>query len=398
MNPREVPILRRFFIHYHPNPQDRSFMSRAQTQLAEGLEVTVAVPDAHESEAVFGAPMARRGVQPVWLKIANHGTAPCRLHLVAIDPNYYTPLEAAAANHFSTGRRLVEFGLLGWVFLPFLLLLPVKLISAWRANRRMDGCFQEQSFRLRPILPGAEASGFVFTPFDAGTKVVHVRLMRPDDEKEFTFSISVPGLAADYLKRDVVDEIPDDRAIDCDLPKLLDRLHQSPRATSNAKSSRDGDPVNLVIIGRFPAILSAFGARWDQTETITLATCWKTTKAFVLGSEYRYSPVSPLYLFGRCQDFALQRARHSINERLHLRLWATPLRHSGLPVWIGQVSRDIGVRFTWKTWNLTTHRVDPDVDEARDYVLEDLLEAQRIELAGYFDGVGPCDKSAPRRN
>jgi hypothetical protein len=30
------------------------------------------------------------------------------------------------------------------------------------------------------------------------------------------------------------------------------------------------------------------------------------------------------------------------------------------------------VRFTWRTWNLTTHRIDPDVDEARDYVMEDL--------------------------
>ncbi len=59
--------------------------------------------------------------------------------------------------------------------------------------------------------------------------------------------------------------------------------------------------------------------RWDETETITFATCWKTFRAFFVGSEYRYSPVSPLYLFGRSQDFALQRVRRSINERLHLR-------------------------------------------------------------------------------
>ena len=94
----------------------------------------------------------------------------------------------------------------------------------------------------------------------------------------------------------------------------------------------------------------------------------------------------------------VQRIRQSINERLHLRLWATPLRHRGLPVWIGQVSRDIGVRFTWRTWNLTTHRIDPDVDEARDYVVEDLLRAERLELAGYVEGVGGCDEHSPRKN
>ena len=68
----------------------------------------------------------------------------------------------------------------------------------------------------------------------------------------------------------------------------------------------------------------------------------------------------------------------------------------GKSVWVGQVSRDIGVRFTTKTWNLTTHRVDPDVDEARDYVIEDLLQAGRVEATGYVDGVGPCDAARRR--
>jgi hypothetical protein len=95
---------------------------------------------------------------------------------------------------------------------------------------------------------------------------------------------------------------------------------------------------------------------------------------------------------------ALQRTRHSINDRLHLRLWLTPLRFEAQPVWIGQVSRDIGVRFTTKTWNLTTHRIDPDVDEARDYVVEDLLHALRVTAAGYVDGVGACTPAAPRHN
>src|SRR6185436_17338166 len=121
-------------------------------------------------------------------------------------------------------------------------------------------------------------------------------------------------------------------------------------------------------------------------------------RAFLVGTEYRYSPVSPLYLFGRSQDFALQMIRESINERLHLRLWLTELRFEGRPVWFGQVSRDIGVRLTLKTWNLTTHRIDPDVDESRDFVLEDLIEAERVERFGYVPGVGECDRADPRRN
>jgi hypothetical protein len=398
MSIAEIPILRRLGISYTPDTDDRSFMARAETQSVDNVDVTVAVLDRVESRRFFGIPMARRGIQPVWIRITNRGTVPYRLNMVSIDPNYYTPLEAAAANHFSNWRRLLGFGALAWLFLPLLFFLPLKLIGAWLANRRMDAHFQTHAFRLRPIWPGGESSGFIFTSLDVGTKIIHVRLLGSDDEKEFTFSVAVPGLDADHLRREFEDHCPAVNLIECDVAALQQRLCEFPRATSNGRGSREGDPVNLVVVGEFPTVLSAFGARWDETEIITLATCWKTVRSFLFGSQYRYAPVSPLYLFGRSQDFALQRVRRSINERMHLRLWSTPLRFNGRPVWIGQVSRDIGVRFTWKTWNLSTHRIDADVDEARDYVVEDLLKAGRIDIAGYVNGVGACDRETPRRN
>jgi hypothetical protein len=400
---------------YRPEPELRTYESRAQTQENANAHVTVAVLDAIEAARLFGVPLARRGIQPVHLRIANRSNRLMRLQLVQIDPNYYTPLEAAAANHFSIVKRLSAFGLIGILFLHLLVLIPFKLISAYRANRRMEEFFSEHAFHLRPIPPGGESDGFVFTSFDAGTKVVHVSLHTTgdlmdtftgqihahgtaDSDNEFTFSIPVPGIAADYLRRDFEAlELPGE-LVHCDVPTLTKRLTEMPAATGNAKDDRSGDPVNLVIVGEFETLLGAFAARWDESEIITLKTCWKTMRSFLLGSQYRYSPVSALYLFGRSQDIALQRARRSINERLHLRLWLTPLRLEGKCVWVGQVSRDIGVRFTTKTWNLTTHRVDPDVDEARDYVIEDLLQAGRVQATGYVDGVGPSDRTSPRRN
>ncbi len=59
-----------------------------------------------------------------------------------------------------------------------------------------------------------------------------------------------------------------------------------------------------------------------------------------------------------------QKPRHSVHVRNHLRLWLTPMRFQGKSVWIGQISRDIGVRFTFKTWPPVTHKIDPDIDEA----------------------------------
>ena len=278
----------------------------------------------------------------------------------------------------------------------------------------MDDFFRSQAFHLRPIPPGGTSEGFVFTSLDSGTKVVHISLHSTGDlldaagqvethgtseaASEFTFSIPVPGIAADYLRKDFDTLYAPASLVECDLPTLTQLLRDMPAATGNAKGTHSGDPVNLVVVGEFETLIGAFAARWDESEVITLETCWKTMRSFLLGSQYRYSPVSALYLFGRSQDVALQRSRRSINERLHLRLWLTPLRLQGKSVWVGQVSRDIGVRFTTKTWNLTTHRVDPDVDEARDYVIEDLLQAGRIDATGYVDGVGACDALTPRRN
>jgi hypothetical protein len=385
-------------IPYRPHPEERSYLQRAQVRQDEDLVVTAAVLDRRESERCFGVPLARRGIQPVWLEVRNNGKDPCRLRLASLDANYYPPLEAAYVNHFRLARRLVAFGVLAWLFLPLLALLPFKLLAARAANRRMNAFFQEQGIGWGPITPGATLAGFVFTSLDEGTKQFSVRLLGPGGAKDFAFSIAVPGLKIDSRGKQIDDLVKPEEIVECDEPELRKRLAALPRSTANRKGTHQGDPLNLVAIGDFDTVINGFGARWDETETIGLSSCWRTFKAFSLGSTYRYSPVSSLYVDGRCQDFALQRARETINERLHLRLWLTPLRFQGRPVWIGQISRDIGVRFTLKTLNLTTHKIDPDVDDARDCLLDELLEGGRVSLVAYVPGAGAADRNAPRHN
>src|SRR5262249_475716 len=143
-------------------------------------------------------PLARKGIQPLWLRITNRGAHPCRPRLASIDPNYYPPLEAAYANHFRIGWRLLEFGLLTLFFAHLLLLLPFKLWSPRRANRRMDAFFQQHALGWGVIRPGATVEGFVFTSLDEGTKQFAVKLLTADGVKEFAFSIPIPGLRIDH--------------------------------------------------------------------------------------------------------------------------------------------------------------------------------------------------------
>ena len=294
--------------------------------------------------------------------------------------------------HFAMGRRLVTFGLLGWLFLPVLPLLPLKLWGVRAANQHLNKLFRAMGFPTGVIPPGKKDSGFLFTPLDEAVKQIDIRLRGRSHSLDFPFMVEVPGLVLPHPIEEAAG-----KAKELDEAAFQLWLERQPRCTRNARGTIEGDPLNLVIVGDHASIEECMGA-WDETESLTLGTAWKTVKAFLLESQYRYSPVSPLYLGGRPQDLALQRARLSLNQRLHLRLWATSVRFDGQPVWIGQVSRDIGVCFTPRTWNLTTHLIDPDVDEARDYVLDGLRVAGRVARLGFVPGVQAAPPTDPRRN
>jgi hypothetical protein len=81
-----------------------------------------------------------------------------------------------------------------------------------------------------------------------------------------------------------------------------------------------------------------------------------------------------------------------------MRLWLAPFRCEGQPVWVGQVSRDIGVKLTRKSPTLTTHVIDPVVDESREYLLHSLLFHESVDRFAFVRGVGEAAAESPRAN
>ena len=69
-----------------------------------------------------------------------------------------------------------------------------------------------------------------------------------------------------------------------------------------------------------------------------------------------------------------------------MRVWRTSVNVNGTPVWVGQISRDIGVRLTSKI--LTTHKIDPEVDSARWYLMQDMFYSQSLRRYAFVKGVG----------
>ncbi len=346
-----------------PPPNDRIFVNTVRD-----ARVSTAVPSAAEAEQLFGVRLYDQNIQPVWIKIENLDDDELWFLPVGLDESYYTPIETSYRRH---GRS------------------PVL-------NPDTSRDYYRKRMRLR-IDAGDSRSGYIFTRVDEGTKSFNVDIIGVDDAYQMTFFIPVPGLRLDHYDVDWENLYPEDELVQVDRAGLIEGLRAMPCCVFDEAGKDTGDPLNIAMVGEPQQLHHAFmRAGWDETETIYTASLWKTMTSALSSSEYRYSPISALYVFGRAQDVAMQKARDSIHQRNHLRLWLTPMRYQGKPVWIGQISRDIGVRLTWKT--ITTHKIDPDVDETREYLVEDLAYAQSLAGLGYVDGVGRVSFDEPRGN
>jgi len=154
-----------------------------------------------------------------------------------------------------------------------------------------------------------------------------------------------------------------------------------------------------VIVNREGQFGVAFGRQgWYMTEVLSFGNVFKLIGAFLFNKTWETSPVSSLYVFGRQQDFALQKARATIHKRNHLRLWLAPFTCEGRAVLVGQISRDIGLRFTFKAPGWVTHKIDPEVDEARDYLTQEMLTSGSVDQVAWVDGVGKASRDQPRQN
>jgi hypothetical protein len=67
-------------------------------------------------------------------------------------------------------------------------------------------------------------------------------------------------------------------------------------------------------------------------------------------------------------------------------------------VWVGQISRDIGTKLTTQTRSFTTHRISPEVDQDRYYILQDLLLTGEAYWLAFASGVGVSSPANPRTN
>lgn len=355
----------------------------APEQSRDGVRVRARMLSALEAEAHLGVPLHRHGIEAAFVSVDNASNDPLWVMEASLDPDLYSADEAALVS----GRRIGR-----------------------DARERLRQHFRNHSLRLR-IGPGDRAAGLVFLPRSEGGRFLNLRLVgdvwherqqreagQPGRDLSFGFVLRTPDREVDYLSRDPVAATPA-ASITVDADTLRARLEELPCCVTDRDGERQGDPLNLVLVGERATVLDALtrsGFRF--THRIDARTVWREIVAAVTGKAYPVAPVSDLYLFGRAQDFAMQRARDLLAQRNHLRLWMSPWRFEGRPVWVGQISRDIGIKLTALSPTFTTHVIDPQVDTTREYLLHALMDAERIDRFGFVPGVGDSSRMLPRSN
>jgi len=164
-------------------------------------------------------------------------------------------------------------------------------------------------------------------------------------------------------------------------PELLDRF---PRRVMDAQGN-PGDNTNFVIVGNEQRVLQTFeAAGWVKVDREKRDAVLHTILSTLTKQAYVELPMSELTLFGRVQDYGLAHAVpiQVVAQRHHLRLWKAPFAVEGQELWIGAATHDIGFDRDQRN-NGVTHKIDPNVDDEREFVGRSLDETGLVAKLSY---------------
>ncbi|WZO99261.1 LssY C-terminal domain-containing protein [Isosphaeraceae bacterium EP7] len=167
------------------------------------------------------------------------------------------------------------------------------------------------------------------------------------------------------------------------------KLANAPKTTLTSQGI-PGDPLNVGLIGQEADVVGAMlAAGWNPADPITLVSSLKIAGSVVFRRPDPRAPVSNLFLFGRKQDLAFEKAAGtSARKRHHVRFWkSVDLGTRDTPLFLGSATFDVSVGLSHLTGEVT-HHIAPDIDAQRDSLLADLTRAGKLAEIYQVTGVG----------
>jgi hypothetical protein len=311
-----------------------SVISRAEAQSSGPVTVRSSVPGAAETADIFGLPLYEQGVQPIWIEVHNGGAHSLRYAPVGTDRNYFSPLEVAWKHRG-----------------------PFNDESRMQMNKRFHDLAMP-----RQIEAGQTASGFVFSNYRQGVKAFNIDLFGNNTSYDFTFLVEVPGFTADYADIDFKRVYDGQELVNMGETQFRKEVTEFPCCTLDADGQPGEFPVNVVLIGEGIDLLkSLLRGNWSET------------------SKHDAEQVTPAFLFSRKQDAIFQYHGTVNNGYYEIRLWLAPMQIDGNLVWMGALRHVIE-----NAWSVT--KLDPDIDLARNFMLQNMWYSQALLRFGWARG------------
>jgi hypothetical protein len=174
-------------------------------------------------------------------------------------------------------------------------------------------------------------------------------------------------------------------------PAILEKL---PRRVSD-KDRNPGDMVNILIVGTEQEVVKVFiTAGWVQVDQSIESTVLAGVLNTLDKKDYLTMPMSTLYLFDRPQDYGFAHAEpvRVFMSRNHLRVWKSPFRVEGRPLWCVAATHDIGLERDERN-NGVTHKIDPAIDDEREYVNQTLSATGLVSSRGHVIPKNPLTEA-----
>ncbi|MBA3973058.1 MAG: hypothetical protein C0504_02430 [Candidatus Solibacter sp.] len=170
-----------------------------------------------------------------------------------------------------------------------------------------------------------------------------------------------------------------------DAEELTSIVARLTHATVDAKTNKDADMVNLLLLGESEWLERAFrAAGWVQADPLTKATGWKTFRAVAEALPYPEAPMSKQLLDEAPPDYELSKTINDYSKRHHARVFTQKETFRGRPIHAGSATHDVAIDFLFSRFTLT-HLIDASIDNERAKVVNDLIATGCVDAAELID-------------
>jgi hypothetical protein len=202
--------------------------------------------------------------------------------------------------------------------------------------------------------------------FPAGTELV-LRLTAPLTVEDTAATAPFPGLDRHELieAQRWVSELPQQRA--------------------ERPSGQPADVLNVFLVGSQEQVQKAFlAAGWTGADRRTFWSVFRTCLTVAERQTYDRAPMAKLAYSGRLPDNSYQKSLNTFSKRHHIRIWRDPAANGEEPVWVATATEDTGFEYEAKKLHWT-HSIDPNIDNERAKVANDLIFTGCVDRAALVD-------------